>query len=256
MRTNTLKLCLIFIFLCGISLPAQNGPTPKTVVGSSEIADGSINTSKLADDAVNADKLDETGDYNANTITLADKVQAAWADIRGDIYASGSLEIAGDADIGGDLSGVNASFNSLETPSVTMRAIENSTYGYSRFVSFPSSITTAGPKTITFRRSVAEARVMHMTISFSGYADSIAAPVTKTVLFSFSWDSDGTIANIASDTTDLGGGSDIDIALTASGTTDIGIDITNNGGSNVLTSTVSVEFLGGRGSRMSYIGVE
>jgi hypothetical protein len=43
-------------------------------------------------------------------MTLADKVQAAWADIRGNIYASGSLEIVGNADIGGDLTGVNASF--------------------------------------------------------------------------------------------------------------------------------------------------
>jgi hypothetical protein len=96
MKNNYLVVLLIFIS----SVCFAGGPEPEVFIDSGEIADGSVTPAKL----------DSAGDYSVNSMTLADKVQAAWADIRGDIYASGSLEIVGDANIGGDLTGVNASF--------------------------------------------------------------------------------------------------------------------------------------------------
>jgi hypothetical protein len=96
MKSNYLAILLVFI----TSVCFAGGPEPVVNVNANQIADGSVTASKL----------DSSDDYTVNSMTLTEKVQAAWADIRGDIYASGSLEIVGDADIGGDLTGVNASF--------------------------------------------------------------------------------------------------------------------------------------------------
>jgi hypothetical protein len=96
MKSNYLAILLVFI----TSVCFAGGPEPVVNVNANQIADGSVTASKL----------DSSDDYTVNSMTLTEKVQAAWADIRGDIYASGSLEIVGDADIGGDLAGVNASF--------------------------------------------------------------------------------------------------------------------------------------------------
>lgn len=43
----------------------------------------------------NLSNVPSTVDLSINSLTLADKVQAAWADILGDVYASGSLHVAG-----------------------------------------------------------------------------------------------------------------------------------------------------------------
>lgn len=89
-------LVLFFVLISAITFAA-----PPFYSSHGTIADGSITTAKIADDAVTAAKLDSSGDFVANSITLADKVKAAWAEITGNVYASGTATINGEVYIGG-----------------------------------------------------------------------------------------------------------------------------------------------------------
>ena len=97
------KFILIFLVLLLI---------PFSVFGQT-IKDGSFDPTAARKSLNN---IDATATPTWQALTLTDKVQAAWADIRGNLYASGSAYIAGDiiatgdVEISGDLSAVNASF--------------------------------------------------------------------------------------------------------------------------------------------------
>lgn len=84
-----------------LSVEGHTTGTTASFSGNIDMAAGSIDNAEIADDAVTAAKILETEDVALNSVTLTDKVQAAWADILGNVYASGTATIVGETYIGG-----------------------------------------------------------------------------------------------------------------------------------------------------------